>query len=389
MRILSLITIAFFWSGLSFAQTEIDFVRADSSSYKLYQEGRWKDLLQFGKNSINAGQDFILLRLRMGFAAYSLKNYSEAILHYTRVLKEDRYNETAHYFIYWSRINLGQPQIAMASVVKTSAKDIPASQRMKTAFESVNAEVSIKNTDLRDRGNAFYARAGFGHRLSHSFHLEHQFSHYNQIIAESGLESVSNNNRIRINQVEYYNRMLINLSSRWQLKAAWHYVRTPFNNYVYDNNLVLGGFKYYGTYANFQADLVWGKITDTNNTQINLELQWFPFGNMDLYGYSTGMIRTRGETSFLAKQVIGIRVIKNLWVEGNFTSGPFSNLVENDALYLYHAIDPNRFKTGAGIYLLRGGMILQIGYGFEQRERFGTGIIFNQHAINGGISWKL
>jgi len=74
------------------AQDVFTYSRSDSISYALYQQGAWKELIQFGKASISGGQDFPLLRQRLGYAAFMTQNYSACIQHYERVLREDAYN---------------------------------------------------------------------------------------------------------------------------------------------------------------------------------------------------------------------------------------------------------------------------------------------------------
>ena len=213
---------------------------------------------------------------------------------------------------------------------------------------------------------------------------------FNQAINERALFSVVNNRSIAINQKEYYNRLTINLSSRLQLKTAYHYIYTPFNNLIYQNHAGLAGLRYHGNYFNVQADVIVARVTDSIQQQYNLQLGLYPFGNLNLYSFSTAMFRNRENTSgFNFKQVIGVKLLKNIWLEGNATLGSFNNLFENDALYLYNAIDKNKIKAGALLYLAIGSkLIAQAGYTFEQREIYKTINTFNQHSITGGLSWK-
>ena len=123
--------------------------------------------------------------------------------------------------------------------------------------------------------------------------------------------------------------------------------------------------------------------------QYNLQVGLYPKGNLDLYSFSTAMVRQQEGTAFNFKQVLGVKVLKNIWLEGNITLGDFHNLAENDALYVYNAIDPNKMKAGVtGIFLLPGNTVFQLGYTYEQRQLFGTTTNFNQHSITGGLSWE-
>lgn len=366
-------------------QANFDFPRTDSTSYALYQQTAWKELLQYGKAALAGGQDFPLLRLRLGYAAFQLGNYSEAIRHYEAVLREDRANAVAHQYIYWSRLNLNQPETAMAEHAWLDATALGHPVPARAKLTAAGTEVSFKQTTYTTRGNPFYARGFLEHRLSPRLHWHHSVATYQQTIREPLLTGVRNNNNISIGQFEYYSRATLNLGRHWQLKGAWHYLHTPFNNLVYNNHLFLGGLKYLGTYFDLQADYVGGNLTDSTVGQFNMQLGLYPLGNLNLYSFSTAMARQGG---FNFRQVLGLRVMKNTWLEANATLGEFRNLAENEALYVYNAIDDNTFKGGAqALFLFRGGMRASAGYTYEKRRLFGRDILFNQHSITGGLSW--
>ena len=372
------------------AQNQFTYAAVDSQSYALYQKAAWKELLTYGKQAIQAGQDFLLLRLRLGYAAYMTGNYSESIKHYEAVLKQDAQNATAHYYIYWCRINLNQPEIAMAGARYIAEGAMDAKKLKKMAFTSGGVEVSFKQTDHVSRGNPLYASVSLGNRFSHNFHMEQSLVSYRQKITEPLLTAVNNNRNININQFEYYNRLLFNLGRHWQLKGAYHFLYTPFNNLEYYNHLGLAGVRYYGTYADFQADAVVGRLTDSTVQQYNLQLGLYPMGNLNLYSFSTAMVRGGNNSGFNFREVLGVKLLKKAWLEANITAGEFRNLVENDALYVYNAIDLNKMKAGlTGIFLLPNGLVAQLGYTYELRQLYGRTVTFNQHSITGGLKWKL
>ena len=203
------------------------------------------------------------------------------------------------------------------------------------------------------------------------------------------LTTVTNNNNINISQFEYYNRLTVNLNSKWQLKGAYHFIYTPFNNLVYYNHLGMFGIKYNSNYFNLQADAILGTVTDSSFQQYNFQVELYPLGNFNLYGFSTVSLRQskQGGTNF--KQIIGFKVIKNFWIEGNATLGRFRNMAENDAMYLYNAIDINKIKVGiTGYVSINKICVAQLGYTYEQREFYKKTNTFNQHSITGGLSWK-
>jgi hypothetical protein len=372
------------------AQNALTYDEVNSKSYTLYEKGAWKDLLAYGKVAIAGGQDFSLLRLRLGYAAFMLTNYSEAIKQYDEVLKNDFYNSTAHYYTRLCRLYLNQPELADTGV-KYLVKEVAEQEKLKPlAFTQAGVEISHKQTNARARQNTLYARIDISNRFNWNIHLQQSIATYQQKLSEPLLTAIANNQNISINQFEYYNKLTVNLNRKWQLKGAYHYLRTPFNNYVYNNHLGLFGIKYNSNYIDLQADVILGTVTDSAFQQYNFTAGYYPFGNLNLYGFSTVTIKPVTQNAFIFKQVIGAKLLNNIWLEGHATVGKFRNLAENDALYLYNAIDPDTFKGGITTYLsLSKKCIAQLGYTFEQRELYKKTNTFNQHSITGGISWKL
>lgn len=380
-------------AGLSLhtiAQTP-ELAETDRISYDLYQRASWKELLSYGKEELKAGHDFDLLRLRLGYAAFMLGRYSESLKQYDALLKRDHANQTAHYYSWLCRTYLNQPEQAGYHVTYFPAEWMKEGNHKKLALTSVGVEYSHKSTDQLRRGDASYGRFDLSNRWTHNVHMQQAIGFYQQTINEPTLPNVvQNKSNIDIGQKEYYNKLTLNLDRHWQVKAAYHFVYTPFNNLIYYNNLGMLGLQYNGNYVNWQVDAVVGQVTDTLQQQYNLSVTYYPLGNLNVYGISTLMLRNRNGASGLnVKQVIGCKLMKHAWLEANATLGKFSNLSENDALYLYHAIDANQIKLGATAYIVFNKHLLgQLGYNFEQRAIYYYQQSFNQHSITGGLSWK-
>ncbi len=379
-------------STLLSAQTNMTFEEVNTKSYSLYEKGNWKELLQFGDNAIGSGQDFILLRLRLGYAAYMLNNFSISIKHYEAVIKEDSYNATAHYYLFLCKKYLNHEALADRHAKYLSEEVLKNENLNAFALTDVGLEVSYKQTDIKARENSLYARLDLGTRLGLNIHMVNALGMYNQVVRESKLTAVVNNNNIQVNQKEYYNKTLINVSNKVQLKAIYHFLNTPFNNFVYSNHVGGLGLTYFNHYYDISADANIAKLTDSTYYQYNVKLGLYPLGNLNFYSFSTGILRTNSNTgtAFNIKQVIGFKLMKKTWVEVNGTFGEFNNLLENDALYVYNAIDKNTFKAGGTLYVTpTSNLVLTAGYTYEKRELYKTLLPFNQHSITGGLSWKL
>lgn len=370
------------------AQT-VTLDEADKQSYALYEQGKWKELLQFGKEAINAKQDFLFLRLRLGYAAFMCNNFGEAFNQYQAALKFDAQNQTAHYYSWLCLTYLGEPELASLPAGSLDAKTQGDNKLHPLALTGLKWESTYKSTDATDRGNAWYHHIDLGTRLGWRINMLHSLAYYGQNISEPQLKSVNKNNSIDISQTEYYNRTTFNISNRVQAVGAYHFLYTSFNNYTYYNNVGLIGVKYFGGKYELQADAMLGTITDSTVKQFDLKLGVFPLGNLDLYSYSTASVRSGASSAFNFKEVLGFKLLKNTWLELNATFGEFQNYAENDGFLIYNAIDRTKGKAGAFVYFTPSKKLtLQAGYGYEQMLYYNSDHSFHQYSITGGLSCK-
>jgi tetratricopeptide (TPR) repeat protein len=367
------------------AQNKITYDEVNIKSYGLYEKGSWKELIIYGNVAISNGQDFTLLRLRIGYAAFMLGNFSEAVKAYEKVLTNDSYNETAHYYLWLSRQYLNQPELADKHLAFLSTETLKKEKQNHLAITEVGFETSFKTTDIEGRGNTLYNMVHLQNRFGWNVHMSQAISLFNQSI-----QLPSNSALTEINQLEYYNKLTFNLNTKWQLISAYHYSNTPINTTVYQNHSGLLGIQYAGNYFTVQVDGIYSKMYDSTISQFDFKVGYFPLGNQKLYGISTGIYRNRTYGSgFNFRQVLGVQVAKRIWLEGNITVGSFQDLYENDALYLYNAIDKNNYKAGIMTYFTLGSKcILEVGYTAEQRNLYLKTTTFNQNSITGGLKWK-
>lgn len=369
------------------SQEKWDYPTVDQQSYQYYQKGNWTSLIVYGEKALRKGQDFLLLRLRLGYARYMTANYSAAIVQYEAVLKNDSYNATAHYYILLCRKMLNQSELGAYEAPLLPQASREYEKLEEQALTGGGAELSYKATDHPFRGNPFYLRFDLTHRLKWNLHMQHALGTYQQTMNEPLFTDIQNSNQIKIGQLEYYNKTTLNLTRKIQLKGAYHYLNTPFNNLSYNSHLGMLAVKYYGNFYDLQASAIAGKSIDSNLLQTDLQLGYCPFGNNSFYGISTLMQRN-GKINF--RQVVGLQLKEGYWLEANHVVGSFSNVVENDALYLYNSIDPNLSKTGLSAYaLMKGNLLFSVGYTYEKKSLYKRKTEYNQHSITAGLSWKL
>ena len=358
---------------------------ADAHSLGLFNEAKWKPLLIFGKETIAAGIDFPLLRMRTGYAAFMLGNFSESLVQYSAVYEADPDNKTALYYVYLNNLYLNNLTAARYYAGLLPAETKAKENLQNTKLSSFQAEFSYKAPDDTARRNAQYARIGFTTELGYRLQLQQSLAYYTLDVNTP----LSPTNRVlyqRLQQPEYYAKFTYAATGNISLIGAYHFLSDKFPNTTLNTNVFLGGVKYSHPYFSIQANASSGNF-NTSYTQYDGILTFYPLGNLNLYSMSRISFGT--QTNFT--QVIGAKLMKGVWLEGNSTFGTQNYLFDNDALYVKNDTDPNLFKGGGSLYtLLSPKCMLSINYTLEQRQKLNNIPTNNyfQHSINGGLTWK-
>ena len=384
-RLLSVVIGAFICLT-SFAQVKETVADVDVHSLGLYTGMQWKTLLIYGKEEIAAGIDFPLLRMRTGYAAFMLQNYGQSLVQYKKVLDDDPTNSIALYYVYLNNLYLNNSAAARFYAGKLPAITRAAEKITNYTLSGVNGEFSYKISNDTSRRDVRYARIGVGLQPGYRFELEQSVAFFSQNLSEPLLINVTKNRNINNNQKEYYAKLSFAASGTVALLGGYHYIYTPFNNLVYNNNLVFAGIRYTSPFVHLKAMAAFGNVTDATYRQYDFTVSVFPMGNTRLYSIS----RAAFGDALTFSQVAGYRIIKNLWLEANITLGHYNNLLENDGLYVYNDIDKKQFKAGAGMYMIFSKKgLLSFNYSFDRKLKYGTfNNYFNQHSLNTAISWK-
>ncbi|MBI5856197.1 MAG: hypothetical protein HZB42_01000 [Sphingobacteriales bacterium] len=374
------------FSAIVFAQGKPNEQKAAINSLQLYNEKKWKELLEYGKTSIAEGTDFPLLRMRMGYAAFALGKYSESLKQYENVYDNDKQNYTALYYAYLNNLYLNNITAARFYAGKMPEETRESEKIIKYKLSAINMEYSYKAPDLVSRGNAQFGRLGLNVQLGYRLELQQVAGFYNQIISEPKLTAVTNNNNINIAQKEYYAKLIFAASGKLSLIGGLHYIYTPFNNFKYNNFAGFGGVKYATPYVHLQGLVHVASIGDSAYNQFDAAITAYPLGNMKLYTIT----RASYGKNFILTQVAGVEILKNTWLEGNITAGQYIVLLDNDALYLFNDIDTKKFKAGGSMYIfLAKKVILTVNYNFEKKQRYRTtSTYFYQHSTTGGLIWN-
>jgi hypothetical protein len=324
--------------------------------------------------------------MRTGYAAFILGNYGQSLKQYQKVLDADPSNSIALYYAYLDNLYLNNATASRYYAGKLPAETKLSEKLSGFGLSGIETEFSYKMPTDTFRKNGQYARVGVNLHLGYKLELQQSVAMYNQTINEPALLSIANNRHINVDQKEYYGKLVFAPTGSVSVMGGVHYFYTPYNNKVYNNNIVFAGVKYTTPFVHVKAMANFGHITDSTYNQYDIALSVFPMGNTRIYSITRAAYGDR----FTLSEVAGFRPAKNIWVEGNVTLGHFNNLLENDALYVYNDIDEKQFKAGVSLYaLLTKKLMLSMNYTFEQKLKFFTRAqYFYQYSITGGLTWK-
>jgi tetratricopeptide (TPR) repeat protein len=74
----------------------------DKTSYELYLQGNWKELIQYAREAREQGIDFFYLQARTGIAYYNMKKYRTASDWFLKAWENDQSLEWMQEYVYYS-----------------------------------------------------------------------------------------------------------------------------------------------------------------------------------------------------------------------------------------------------------------------------------------------
>lgn len=356
-------------------KAQADYQKTDSITRAQYERKDWKLLLNYGKTAILNGEDFLSLRLRLGDAAFSLKEYSLALIHYEKVLSNDRYHQQALY--YASLCNTYLNRTLDASYLTKNLDDKNSNGRIQKPFQliTIGLENAFKSTNTTARGASTYTRLHANLQPMKNLNIDQSLFFFKQSIFTDKIKL--SGYHVKFNYMPIQSFTLI---------VAYNYNNSSYLLSSYQNQSGLLGLKYSHPYFNAQADLNVSRLNDQNIKQLNLQLFNYLTGNLNLY--LINRLSLLNSNSVYAG-TIGTKLVKNMWAELNGTFGLQENYTEADGLYQFNGIDNTTAKYAINTYILiKKHLLLNIGYAVEKKESNILSINYSQNAINTGIKWN-
>lgn len=384
------------------AQSVNGFQLIDSLSYQQYLKEDWDNLLNTGK--LAKKQDIVYpnLSLRLGYAALMNGNNSLSLKHYQDVLKLNSYQKNALYFCALNNLSLIRRDVAIYIANKLSSDEKKLlNLSTKKAIEFADFEISVKPSSTETRKTGQYYRIGFGNRINYRWKLYHSFAMYRQVLLAPDTTTIfprrngppvrNNFRNFLVNDFQYFLKSEYFLSEKVSLTNTFHFIKTNFDGAQFNTSIFNVGLKYFMPFADVKLEVNAGPLIDSLLTQVAFSSTYFPSGNNKFYGNSRLSFQRRTNLSQLNfYQMLGLKIGNKLWLEMNCTLGQIKNLIDNDAFYIYDAMDAGNYRIGTSLIIpFNEKVSLLTNYYFEQKKLLLQNNNYNLHSFTTGISWKL
>ena len=373
------------------AQDTIPIVpKAEVVTALLLEEKKWDSLLIAGRNSISNGRFHFRVWERTGQAAYMRGKYALALGYLVKATQLDPESWDALYLAYKSSLELNKPECAHFFFSRLPL-EIRAQEGIKqTGLTAFVVEIAPRLNATTRRGNILYRRLGMeikpGHKWTHQHNVSYQFQRLSEPALKNLVHDVASVNML---QWSYAANVSYAISVRVALKAAFHYQYTSFDDWRFDNNVLMGGIKFTGNFFDIQADAMICQIMGLPTQQLNLETKIQPLGNAKLEAELRSSFQTsKGYENWLFEPKLGVKLLGNLGVEWSGVFSEYNHYVTKDAQYLWTYLDPTVWKTQFSIILKTQKLALQLSYQLDRRKLYNSDIRYSIHSPSAIVTYK-
>lgn len=400
-------------SAQHFLSAQPSWHAADSASYAAYQAGEWHKVLEITDHSLSNGVDFYYLRVRAGKAAYELRKYRLAVLHFSEAYRMNTSDDFVNYWYYFALLESGRRDEALITAARfdrafTESMHIRKVGRvtglMAETSYSVNHDFgSLSMADLSSATSyigyrntlrhQFYKGIGIDHRLGSRVYVFHGLSHLGISRQQTfgspyPLPAVSAESRS--SQMQYY------LQGRYYTKGGWMVTSSltllggtadsDYYTFTQTGQAVLNSFTYkIGDYvqalslarethlARFAVSLSAGNINDYRQLQAEGHISVYPFANPDFYlvsGLAAHNDASYEQMKYVFSQQAGFKA-GPVWITGSGTIGTIRNFSSLHGYVIYNMPEEINGIYSMSLYVPLSGYRLGITLRYQMTGKEG------------------
>ena len=429
------------------AQEQASFSRFDSETYRFYLEEKWDSLIHTGKKAIQEEIDYYYLRMRLGIAYYSRKNYRKAAHHFSRALQLNHQDPVALEYLYYCRNYAGQEE--QADLLRKQFRGnlaLKLPPQKPAFFDQAGVEYSYLyglNQDIADHpvdhfpayepGVQYLARRftnvsfSLANAIAPGITLQHVYtflSKENLYFYNDGTYTCIVPDQ-QVRQHQYYLSPRFTTPSGFQIIPVFHLLHLRFQVPAQSSTGYQGGSGLSLVIKernDFLAGLAFSKgagpldihlegyyagLNDAQQVQNRIGLTWYPLGNLNLYagGYLNSQYEfSNGEGVFriIPKLLAGFAIREKVWIDLNAAAGEMTNYAENYGAIIYNSyseVIEKKIGLSLSVPVSKKGSVFYLGgqwagyrselYSFliDQTGSLNA-LTYQTITIYGGLSWK-
>ena len=434
-KIIISIFLIYFTNGL-FAQEPSDFTTINERSYQLYVSGSWDELIALADTAFENNIDYCYLRVRLGFAFFSKKNYIKAIPHFEKALEFDSQNQLALEYLYYSYLlsdRLADAQYLSFKFNKTLKQKVGVAKTKNfisllfgqtfSDNKKLNGHLDIAGEkklygEFNRYDNIQNIHLGIKHQLFRSVSFYHSFDLIDiQTQKQISFKDTTFRKNNPISQFEYSLSGLIRPAKSFLLIPTFHLIYDHFSTFhfrpAYSDTLVrkdtsyinfLASLSLYKSFKKFKLGLIGSlsNIDNKNQYQIAESFIYYPMGNTNFYVATTLTEIFQKNNFYPAIQLaVGKSLFSKLSAQVSFAYINVSNFNQDDGSIIYNTPEIINFKTGVSFnYILTKKIELSLYYNYIKNETSYITFLdinsfssinkfYTNQQIIGGLKWKI
>lgn len=409
----------------------------DSLTLSQLQDLDYKALIKTAKEAEKKGISFPYLNYRRAIAYYELKNYAKAAKYYEKALKDmpdDLYLKGSLYLAYRLSGQNMKADILGKTLPKSSREYLGYSSPLVDfvhlsggyTFSDNNAKLrdSIANLDtINQYQNMMLGGMTIGFNLSERVKLTTSYNLFTTKFESFARDSIRRTDLLSQNQFNLGTVIGLNNNFTIGFTGGFYAIEKNYKSALPDSvsgngngngagrrikssqttDYNISAFVFVNkrfTYFMPEISFGYSDFASSNQFHSTIQLTYYPFGNLNFYGTSSGTLifdnhEKRG-TQTVFSQKIGVKLFGNMWLDGMVSIGDHLNHMADYSFVVYDTYDPIKLITNVSLSYYFKKLTLSATYSWTQREgwaltNYYTELLmykYNNQLINLGLKWN-
>ena len=403
----------------------------DSLSFDQYQRQDYKSLIATLKEAEQLGVTFPYLNYRKAIVYYELKNYAKAAKYYEKALYDvpgDLFLKESLYSAYLLSGQSVKADIFAKTLPKISQENLGFSPSFVDFIRISGGYVfsdndekmrnSIANLDtINQYQDMMLGGITLGFNLSNRVKLNAGYNLFNTKFERFAQNSLQHSDLLSQHQFNLGMEFHLKNNFSWGFTSGFYAIEKnnkstnstldrerrwsiPSSQSNFYNLSALVFFSKRFTYVMPEISFAYSDFAFSNQFQSKLQFTYYPFGNLNFYGITSGAIILNNDENrskqTIFSQNLGVKLVGNMWLDGMVSIGNHLNYITDRSFVVYDTYDPIKFISSLSLSYYFKKITISGTYSWTQREgwaftNYYTEFLkykYNNQLVNLAIKWN-